>query len=274
MTVRIGAHVRGGIFGMIDGAREVGAQVLQTFATNPRAWATPSYDRERMCAAGEEIRAVGLGPIFLHAPYLVNLASAKPEFVERSIVNLRGTLGYAEALGAAVVVHAGSSGQAGRVEGTTRVRSILLPMIEATSAPILIELMAGGTGAVASTWAEAAELLEALGGHDRVRFCFDTCHAHAAGYDMATAEGVVSCFAEMEGAVGAERLALIHANDSKDPRGSRRDRHEHLGQGTIGVDGFRALMVTPIARSLPIVVETPTSGQPADIALLRRLAED
>ena len=274
MAVRIGAHVRGGIFGMIDGAREVGAEVLQTFATNPRAWATPAYDRERMCAAGEEIRAAGLGPIFLHAPYLVNLASAKPEFVERSVVNLRGTLGYAEALGAGVVVHAGSAGEAGRIEGTIRVRNILLPMLETTSAPILIELMAGGTGAVASTWAEAAELLDALGGHERIRFCFDTCHAHAAGYDIATAEGVTSCFAEMEARVGVERLALIHANDSKDPRGSRRDRHEHLGHGTIGVDGFGALMATPAIRNLPIVVETPTTGQPDDIALLRHLSGD
>jgi deoxyribonuclease-4 len=137
---------------------------------------------------------------------------------------------------------------------------------------VLIELTAGGSGAVASRWPQAAEVLSILEHHPRVRFCFDTCHAFAAGYDVSTATGLRSCLAEMRREVGADRLALIHANDSKDPLGSRRDRHEHLGRGSIGEECFRTLVQSGLARSVPLVVETPIEGQTKDIALLRRLA--
>ena len=259
---------------MLASALEVGAEVLQTFASNPRGWATPPLDRERIRQAGRKIREARLGPVFLHAPYLVNLASPNPGFLARSIVNLRSTIEHAEVLGAGVVVHAGSAGATERDEALSRVRRTLLPLVEETSAGVLIELTAGGAGSVASTWSQAGELLEALGGHDTVRFCFDTCHAFSAGYDVTTPDGIETCFAEMARSVGVDRLGLVHANDSKDPRGSHRDRHEHLGRGTIGEVGFRALMRSAVARAVPIVVETPPEGQAADIALLRRVAAD
>jgi deoxyribonuclease-4 len=139
---------------------------------------------------------------------------------------------------------------------------------------LVIELTAGGSGTIASRWPEAAEILHALDGEPRVRFCFDTCHALAAGYDLTTPEGLRACLAEMRREVGASRLALVHANDSRDPVGSRRDRHWHVGEGTIGLEPFRALMSDRDIRRVPIVIETP--GTLADdlrnIARLRALS--
>jgi deoxyribonuclease-4 len=161
-----------------------------------------------------------------------------------------------------------------RAEALSRARESLLPLADSAAGEVVmvVELTAGASGAVASRWPQAGELLDALEQHPRVRFGFDTCHAWAAGYDLATPKGMRSCLAEMRREIGVERLALVHANDSRDPVGSKRDRHEHLGRGTMGLEGFRALVRSDAARRVPLIVETPPEGQPSDIALLRSLA--
>jgi deoxyribonuclease-4 len=251
----------------------VGAEALQTFVSNPRGWAIPALDRAALARAGAAVREAGLGPLFVHAPYLVNPASPSAAFRERSVAVLGWTLDRAAALGAeGVVVHAGSAGGAPRREALRRLRDALLPLLEGPGPALVIELTAGGAGAVASRWPEAAEALHALDAHPRVGFCLDTCHAFAAGYDLSTDEGLRRCLAELRREVGEDRLLVVHANDSRDPLGSRRDRHAHLGRGRMGLEGFRALVRSRLARRVPIVVETPPAGQAADIALLRRLA--
>jgi deoxyribonuclease IV len=212
--------------------------------------------------------------LFLHAPYLVNIASPDPAFLEKSIANLAGTFQRGVALGArGVIIHAGAAGTSSREEGLERARRILTPLLARDELPlVVVELTSGGSGAIASRWPEVAELLAALGGHPRLRFCPDTCHAFSAGYDLSTSDGMASFLDEMMATFGAERVALIHANDSRDPLGSRRDRHEHIGKGTIGIDGFRGLMTHAVATHVPIVVETKPSGIPDDIAVLRSLA--
>ncbi len=254
-------------------AQEVGAEAVQIFASNPRGWAAPQVERQALEAVAATMREAGLGPLYLHAPYLVNPASAHPVFLEKSAATLRWTLERAAWMEAGgVVVHAGSAGETPRAEAVQRVRGVLAPLLDVAPVPVVIELTAGGSGAVASRWPQAAELLSVLGDHPRVRFCFDTCHAYAAGYDVGTAAGMHACLDEMRAEIGADRLALIHVNNSKDPLGSRRDRHEQLAKGTIGEDGFRALVRSSLARSVPLIVETPIEGQRDDIAVLRRLA--
>jgi deoxyribonuclease-4 len=275
VPLRIGAHVRGGLSRIVTSAREVGAEAIQIFASNSRAWGGPPSDPRALEAIGDEVTEAGLGPFFVHSPYLVNPASPNEVFLQRSTQTLAWTFQRAALLGAqGVVVHAGAAGTTTpRTEALRRVRESLLPLADASTVTMVIELTAGGSGAIASRWLQARELLDALQEHPSIRFCFDTCHAFAAGYDLATPEGMRACLNEMRREIGVERLALVHANDSRDPLGSRRDRHEHLGRGTMGLEGFRALVRSGVARRVPLIVETPPEGQPADIALLRGLAK-
>lgn len=274
MPPRIGAHVRGGLSRIVASANEVGAETMQIFASNARAWARAPSDPRALEKIGAEVAASGLGPLFVHSPYMVNPASPNEGFLARSVETLGWTLERAALLGAkGVVVHAGAAGAATpRAEALGRTRESLLPLADVATVEMVIELTAGAAGAIASRWTQARDLLDALEGHPSVRFCFDTCHAFAAGYDLASAAGMDACLLEMDEQVGVARLAVIHANDSRDPRGSRRDRHEHIGRGTMGIEGFRALVRSPLVVDVPVIVETPPEGQPADIELLRGLA--
>ena len=149
-----------------------------------------------------------------------------------------------------------------------RMVSVLLP--EDRGPKLVLELTAGGFGAVASRFDEAAELLDACDAHRRVGICVDTCHLQAAGYEMSTRSGVAQVVSELSMHIGLRRLVLIHTNDSRDPRGSRRDRHAAIGKGTIGQEGFRALVQHPKLQRIPLICETP--GELRDDRLnIRRL---
>lgn len=275
-ALRIGAHIPGGAGKLVANALACGAEALQIFASNPRGWAPGRVVEAQDEAVREGLREASIGPLFVHAPYLVNLASPDVEFRRRSASMLAWTMRRAESLGAAgVVVHSGAAGATPRAVALRRLRAGARLALEAATGPALVvELTAGGSGTIAARWPEAAEVLDAVDGEPRVGFCFDTCHALAAGYDLTTTAGMRACLAEMRREVGARRLALVHANDSRDPVGSRRDRHWHVGEGTIGIEPFRALLADPAVRRVPIVIETP--GDLADdarnIARLRELS--
>jgi deoxyribonuclease IV len=272
-----GAHVPGGVSRLIHNASLCGADVGQIFASNPRGWATPGLDPGADATLREALRKGRLTALFVHAPYLVNLAASDERFRERSAGSLAWTMRRAGEIGAAgVVVHAGAGGAAPRRVALRRVRNALRRALDADDRPsLIVELTAGGRGMVASRWPEAADVLEAVGGHPRVLLCFDTCHALAAGYDLAALEGMTTCLEEMTREVGPDRLALIHANDSRDPIGSRRDRHWHIGQGTIGLEPFRVLLRSQATRTVPVIVETPgrLEDHARNIAKLRSLSE-
>jgi deoxyribonuclease IV len=276
--VRIGAHVptRGGLASVVRHAIDRGAEAIQFFASNPRAWAPPRVDP----AAAEEFREAcaeaGVGPVFLHAPYLVNVASPVPEFHRKSVDLARATMIAAEEIGAAgLVVHSGSGGRGER--DTARHRAVAaLEAIAAVAedAFVVVELMAGGSGTVASTFGEAAELFEAVERSGRLRLCVDTCHLFAAGYAVDDPRGVRRCFGEMRRAGLAGRLVLVHANDAKHPRGSRRDAHENVGHGHIGRTGFAAVLSDRAVRRCAVLCETPgrLEDHRRDVAMLRELA--
>ena len=272
--MRIGAHVRtpGGLRTAIDSARVDGADAVQLFLSNPRAWAGPRPETaERF---GAEWREAGVGPLYVHAPYLVNIASPNPEFVVKSLELCRRSVvacGIAHAAG--FVVHAGSGGPGERGEAVSRAAATLRSILEETQGTnLIVELMADTSGSVASRWSEAAELFD-LVGDDRLRLCADTCHLFVTGYGLDTAEGVDACFEELDAAGIGDRLVLIHANDARFPRGSRRDRHENVGEGEIGLEGFRAILARPEVADLSVVVETPHGGEAhrRDIERLRSL---
>jgi deoxyribonuclease-4 len=277
--MRIGAHVftpRGYLSG-IDNAKEVGATALQFFASNPRAWAGRVVAPDAAAEFRARLRDEGMGPLFVHVTYLVNVASPSPEFLAKSVASAIGDLEAAEALGAAgLVVHSGSAGaKTGREEALARAVASFTAIAErAGETEVLVELTAGTAGSVAATIPEARELFDALGPHPRIGLCLDTCHLYAAGYALDDPEGVRRCFAEVTQHGLAGRLRLIHANDAAFPRGSRRDRHTNIGTGGIGEDGFAAILAEPLVRDLTVLVETPGSREERrrDVETLRRLA--
>ncbi len=261
--MRVGAHLRtpGGLRKAVELARAVGAEAVQLFISNPRAWSGPRLDTA--AAFGADWREGGIGPLYVHAPYLVNIASPNPEFVAKSLELCRRSVaacGVLEAGG--FVVHAGSGGEGEPAAALERAAAVLQATLSETpdTTRLLVELMAGTSGAVASTISEARRLFDAVG-DDRLGLVLDTCHLFAAGYALDTAAGVDACFEELRGEGLADRLRLIHMNDAKHERGSRRDRHEVVGEGSIGLAGFAAVVARPEVQDLAVVVETPASGE-------------
>ena len=276
--MRIGAHVptRGGLLSAIRAARECGADAIQVFLSNPRAWAPPRISRKEADAFRQAWAESGLGPMFVHAPYVVNLASPVPEFLERSIDVIRQAVAAASSVGAnGYVVHAGSGGPGEPAESFRRTVSALRAVPAQGGCDVVVELTAGTAGSVAATFPEAAHLFEAVG-DPRLKLCADTCHLFAAGYALDEPDGVAACFEELHASGLGDRLVLIHANDAKYERGARRDRHEHIGQGGIGVEGFFEILHRPEVQELALVVETPgrLEDHARNIATLRRLAAD
>lgn len=274
----IGAHLKSGgaLLRALPYAVEVGAEAVQVFVSNPRGWAANDPGAE----ADEALRAaLGPLPLFLHAPYLVNLASPAQVTRTNSARSLAFTLRRAARLGArGVVVHAGSAVEVGtRAGGLNRLRAALLPLLEAgpPGPLLLIEPTAGGGEPLACDVDDLASLFDALGGHPRLGVCLDTCHAYAGGSDLAAPGGVRRWLNRLIAAVGRGRLHLVHANDSRDPLGSRRDRHARIGTGSIGVDPFAELFRHPATAGVPVIIETPgtASEQAHDIALLKALRD-
>lgn len=274
--MRIGAHLRthGGLRTAVETAREVGAECVQLFISNPRAWSGPRAETaERF---GAEWREGGIGPLFVHAPYLVNVASPNPEFLQKSLTLCAQSVRACGILPAAgFVVHAGAGGPGEPAPALERAAGVLGAVLSETpdETRLLVELMAATSGAVASTIPEAARLFDAVG-DERLGLVLDTCHLFAAGYGLDEPAAVDRLFAEMAASGLAGRLGLIHLNDAKFGRGSRRDRHEVVGEGTIGLEGFAALLRRPEVRDLSFVVETPASGEArrAELERIRSLA--
>jgi deoxyribonuclease-4 len=266
---------QGGLVQSLTRARQRGATALQTFSSNPRGWALPASDRPEEDRAGREALAEQGFPLFLHVPYLVNLASPDPVTLSRSVASTAFALERGARLGAAgVVVHAGHAVGAPRTEALHRAARALAGLLQlGDGVDLLLELTAGGRGALACRPEEAAELLEALDGPPRLRICVDTCHLWAAGVDLASEAGRAELAAGLR-ALGEGRVALVHVNDSADPAGSRRDRHRNLGQGTIPPEALAPLFALPELSGAALVTETPGTAeeQAADVAAVRLAA--
>jgi deoxyribonuclease IV len=278
----VGVHVpvAGGLSsGGLAYARDVGAEAIQVFLSNPRGWARNTGDARQdddfrsRCAASKI-------PTFVHAAYLVNLGSPTPATLENSVLSLRHALMRAGAIGArGVVVHAGSAVTlSSKPEAMAQVRENLLPLLDEVpdSGPdLLIEATAGAGQSLAATVDDLGAYMAALDHHPKLGICLDTCHAFAAGHDLAEPGGVRSTLNALVRAVGRGRLKLLHANDSKDACGSNRDNHERIGKGRIGVEPFAELFRHPATRGVPLVLETPGKAPEhrEDLALMRTLRD-
>jgi deoxyribonuclease-4 len=277
----IGAHVpvAGGLLKGLAYAEQVGAAAVQVFVSNPRGWALSAGDP----ATDEQFRgrcADQQVPVFVHAPYLVNFGSPTEATLRKSVDAVAHSLARGAAIGArGVVVHAGSAvAGAHREDALAQLREHLLPVLETIpdgGPALLIEPTAGGGQALAATVQDLAAYFEQLDSHPRLGVCLDTCHAFAAGHDLSAPGGMKQTLDALVRAVGRGRLQLVHANDSKDPLGSLRDRHESIGAGRIGKDPFAELFRHPATRNVPVVVETPGEvvGHKRDIDLLAALRD-
>ena len=261
-------------------AADIGAEAIQVFVSNPRSWSLPAGDEAARAREAGEIRdqlAEAALPVFVHAPYLINVGSADPVIRERSVTSVRHSLDRGRAIGAlGVVVHTGSAAGGDWDTGMLYARECLLPVLDSIPADgpdLLLEPMAGQGQLLCTRVADLGPYLEMLGWHPRAGVCLDTCHVFAAGADLGAPGGVAAVMDELTGVLGGtSRLGLVHANDSRDACGSRRDRHQNIGAGQIGAPPFGALLRHPAAAGVPFVIETPgpKEAHAADIATLGR----
>ncbi|MFE2227500.1 deoxyribonuclease IV [Streptomyces kronopolitis] len=259
-------------------AREMGDEVVQVFVANPRGWATtpgdPRQDEAFRAACAEERL-----PVYVHAPYLINFGSHTEATVERSVTSLRHSLRRAREIGAlGVVVHTGSAtGGRSREVAMAQVRERMRPLLDELTEPddpwLLLEPTAGQGASLCALAEDLGPYFDALDRHPRLGVCLDTCHAFAAGHDMAAPGGTKALLDELVAVTGEGRLKLIHANDSKDVAGAHKDRHENIGAGHIGAEPFGELFGHPATAGVPLVVETPggKEGHAADVARLKEL---
>jgi deoxyribonuclease IV len=276
----VGSHVfvgRGLVAGALRTAETIGAEALQVFVGNPRGWAPsagdPAVDEAfRTTCADRGLRS------FVHTPYLVNLGSPTAATYERSVATVEHNLRRAARIGAeGVVVHTGSCVADGAVDVALRqVREGLLPVLESLDedAPwLLLEPTAGQGRSLCGMVEELGPYLDALDRHPRVGVCLDTCHVFAAGAPLDEPGGAAHTLDRLLEVAGPGRLRLVHANDSKDPRGSLRDRHERIGDGHIGEDAFVELFAHPATAGVPFVLETPGCNdlETTDLPVLKRL---
>lgn len=280
----IGAHmsISGGLHLAVERALSVDCRALQIFTKNASQWkAKPLSDEavETFRSAREES---GLGVVFAHDSYLINLASPDPHLLEKSIAAMGDELERAERLGLPFVVsHPGAHKGDGESAGLARVASSLDTVHRrhpGLGAQVLIETTAGQGTCLGFRFEHLAAILEQVEEPDRLGVCLDTCHIFAAGYDLRTPEAYEKTMDEFQRLVGFDRLRAIHVNDSKKDLGSRVDRHDHIGEGALGIEAFRCLMQDQRLKDIPKVLEThkgpDLEEDRRNLSLLRELCLD
>ncbi len=279
----LGAHasISGGLHLAFDRILQVGGEALQIFTRNQRQWKAAPLEDEEITAFKAAWDEADRMPVASHASYLINLGSSKREQAKKSVDAFVVELQRCAQLGIPqVVIHPGSHGGAGVETGLANVvknldRVIELAGEDCAAVTILLETTAGqGTG-LGARFEELAEILAQSVNPDRLGICVDTCHIFAAGYDIRTPETYSATFGEFDALIGMDRIHFFHLNDSKKELGSRVDRHEHIGRGRIGIEGFRCLLNDPCFAAHPMTLETPKGKDLAEdrqnLATLRAL---
>ena len=268
---RIGIHTStsGGVETAAERAYRLGCNTFQIFSSSPRMW-KPYQLAKSQCE--EMIRLRGeyrIAPLVIHTSYLVNLASVTQEFLDKSVEAFRGEVERALALGAQyLVLHAGSYRGLRREEGLTRAAESIQRAtdrldLDACGFKVLIENSAGAEYSLGSSFEQVTELVERLRPVLPVGACIDTCHMHAAGYDIVSPEGFEYTMKYLENTIGLKNIPVWHCNDAKSARASRLDRHEHIGKGKIGLEPFRRLLNDPRTAQAAFIAETPID-EPGD----------
>jgi deoxyribonuclease-4 len=276
--VRVGVHVSiaGAISKAVGRASAAGCDTFQIFSRNPRGWAFRDLDPADVILFRQELAASRHSPAVDHMPYLPNLATMNPEFAEKSRVTLAAELSRCGMLGIPyLVTHLGHHGEEGIAAGRQRVSAMINNALEAvdTSVMLLLENTAGEKNGVGSRFEDIAAVLEGIEYPSRVGFCFDTCHAFGAGYELRSEEGLEDTLNRFDEILGLGRIQLVHLNDSKGDLGSGLDRHEHIGLGYIGEDGFLQILSHEAIKNLPLICETPVDERRDDTGNIRKVRE-
>jgi deoxyribonuclease-4 len=275
----IGAHVStgGGLVNALKRGEERRCEAIQIFNQSPRMWRPTRYGPDDFAAFREAIADSPIDSVVIHAIYLINPAGSDRELRRKSLRSLTHALWVGAGIGAeGVVVHPGALKSARRADALKRaVRFLDEALAETEGCRLLIENNAGSKQLLGLGFDEIAELVDRCGGGPRLGLCIDSCHLHAAGFDVRTPEGVAEIADEIDAKLGLMRLRYLHLNDSRDERGALRDRHASIGKGEIGRAGFRAFLGEPRFQGLPAVLETPgPDGHGPDrkeVQLTRRL---
>jgi deoxyribonuclease-4 len=276
--VQLGAHVStsGGIHTAIDRIEAMDGDCVQIFTQSPRTWRPTNHDPANFERFKERRAEAGIGAVVCHALYLINLASPDDEIYEKSVAALENTVDVACAIDADAVVlhvgsHLGSGFEAGLERAVPALRKALKRCSETTW--VLMENSAGAGGTIGRSIDELAALYHALDGHERLGICLDSCHLYVSGYDVTKPAELDRVLAEVDERIGLDRLRVLHANDSKAPLGSNRDRHDNIGAGLLGED-IGVFLAHPKLQKLPAFLEVPgKDGHGPDAEQVRKLKE-
>lgn len=280
--MKLGAHVStaGGVEKAIDRGVEIGCEAIQIFASSPQSWFFKPVPRENIEAFKKRAKDVNMAPVFFHCIYLINLGNPNPDNVRKGIRSLIDYMSFASDLGASgIIFHPGSHKGAGYDAILKQTADSIIETLEnSPEGPWLtLENTAGMGQHIGAKFEELGRIIEAVGS-PRLKVCLDTEHAFAAGYDIVTKGGLDATMEEFDREIGIDRLVAVHANDSKQPLGSGIDRHENIGQGHIGIEGFETVMAHPAFSDLPFFLEVPgmEGGGPdkANLDILKSIREE
>lgn len=273
--MKFGAHVSiaGGFANAPKNAAALGCEVFQFFSRSPRGGPAPALTQENVHAFREACERHEQSAWYIHAPYYVNLASEKIAVRQATVRIIREELERGAVLGAdAVMTHLGSAKDVGEKEGLRLAKIGVAEIVKGYkgSTRFLLEISAGAGAVIGDTFEDLAAITASVKG--RCDVCLDTQHAFASGYDVRTKKSVKKMLDAFDETIGLQRLLLFHCNDSKSDFASHVDRHEHLGKGKIGVEGFRALVNESRLKNINFILETPTEeGMKEDLVLLKKL---
>jgi len=271
--VLLGGHCSGGIKKALDNAHSFGMDAVQLFVQSPRAWRFPDHNRADLEAFRNRREELGVRAVTVHAIYLINLASPKDDFYEKSVVTLRSTVDTACAIGAdAVVFHVGSHLGSGFEAGLERVVPALREALERCNETtwLCMENTAGSGDTVGRSLDELAAIFDALDRHPRLGVCLDSCHLFASGYDITKPAELDDLVDRLDREIGLDHLRCLHVNDSKTPLGSNVDRHDNIGDGLIG-DKLTVFLGHPKLQGLPALLEVPGDGHGPDAEQMKKL---
>ena len=268
--------IAGSIDQSVDRAVESHCDTFQIFTRNPRGWKVSKLEPKEVESFKSKLKQHKLGPVVSHMPYLPNLSSPKDDFYEKSVEALVGEVDRCAALKIEyIVIHLGSHLGCGREAGLKRLVGALnraTPKIRG-DLKILLENTAGQANSMGSKFEDLREIIDQSRHPKRLGVCLDSCHLYASGYDLHTSKSVKATMERFNEIVGVDELKMVHVNDSKNGLGSGLDRHEHIGMGYIGEEGFRALLHYPSIRELPLILETPIDERRDDQENLKMIRE-
>lgn len=275
--MKLGLHLSivGSIDKVVDRAVERGCNTLQMFSRNPRGWRSKELDSVEVENFRLKLKQSGIFPVFIHTPYLLNLASPKEDVYRKSVDALEDELRRAAKLSVPyVVTHLGSHLGYGKKEGFKRIISAVNNSFSEIQNNIilLLENTAGTRNSMGSSFEDIRSIASRIEDRERIGVCFDTSHAFAAGYDLVSRRSVEHILQRFDETIGLKDLKLVHLNDSKGGLGSKIDRHEHIGMGKIGEKGFRNILRSQLGQ-LPLILETPVDERRSDIENLRKVRE-